>query len=80
MSIRSCEFNDKANRAAVCPFDKGESDPAVERNSHPAGVLSPFHISKIYEKVMKQQLKSHFDRSLSIFIAAYRELHSTNMV
>ena len=29
---------------------------------------------------MKEQLKSHLDKSLSIFIAAYRELYSTQHV
>ena len=78
MSIRSCKFPDDAKRAAVCPLDKGESDPTVERNFRPVSVLNAF--SKIFEKVMKKQLKSHLDKSLSIFIAAYRELYSTQHV
>ena len=55
MSIRSCKFPDKAKRVAVCPLDKGESDPTVERNFRPVSVLNAF--SKIFEKVMKKQLK-----------------------
>ena len=78
MSIRSCKFPDIAKRAAVCPLDKGESDPTVERNFRPVSVLNAF--SKIFEKVMKKQLKSHLDKSLSIFIAAYRGLYSTQHV
>ena len=78
MRIRSCKFPDKAKQAAVCPLDKGESDPTVERNFRPVSILNAY--SKIFEKVRKKQLKSHFHKSLSIFIAAYRELYSTQHV
>ena len=42
MSIRRCKFPDKAKRAAVCPLDKGESDPTVERNFRPVCLLNAF--------------------------------------
>ena len=41
-------------------------------------VLNAF--SKIFEKVIKNQLIPHLDKSLSIFIAAYRERYSTQHV
>ena len=41
-------------------------------------VLNAF--SKIYEKVIKDQLMPHLDKSLSVFIAAYRERYSTQHV
>ena len=59
-------------------MDKGELNRTAERNYRPARVLNTF--SKIYEKALKQQLVSHLDKTLSIFISAYRKAYSTQHV
>ena len=77
-SIRNFRFPENAKNAAVCPLDKGESNRTAERNFRPVSVLNTF--SKIYEKALKQQLISHLDKTLSIFISAYRKSYSTQHV
>ena len=77
-SIRNSRFPDDAKKAAVCPLDKGEPNRTVERNFRPVSVLNTF--SKIYEKVLKQQLTQHLDNTLSVFISAYRRAYSTQHV
>ena len=78
MSISCWKFPDNAKRAAVCPLHRGESDPTVERNCCPVSVVYAF--SNIYEKVIKKHLKFHHNKSLSVLIAAYREVYSTHHV
>ena len=57
-AINSCLQNhrlpDRGKRAAVCPLDKGEVNRTVENIFRTVSVLNTF--SKIYEKIMKQQL------------------------
>ena len=77
-SIRNSRFPNDAKKAAVCPLDKGEPNRTVERNFRPVSVLNTF--SKIYEKVLKQQLIKHLDNTLSVFIAAYRRAYGTQHV
>ena len=77
-SIRNSQYPEKGKRASVCPLDKGEQDKTVERNFRPVSVLNAF--SKIYEKVIKNQLIPYLDKSLSEFIATYRERYSTQHV
>ena len=77
-SIRNFGFPENAKKAAVCPLDKGESNRTAERNFRPVSVLNTF--SKIYEKTLKQQLILHLDKTLSIFISAYRKSYSTQHV
>ena len=77
-SIRNSQFLEREKRASVCPLDKGEQDETVERNIRPVSVLNAF--SKIYEKVVRNQLIPHLDKSLSVFIAAYRERYRTQHV
>ena len=55
--------------------DKGEQNRTAERNFRPGSVLNTF--SKIYEKIFKKQLIQHLDKTLSIFIAAYRQAYGT---
>ena len=64
--------------AAVCPLDKGEPVRTVERNYRPVSILNTF--SKIFEKILKEQLSPFLDKTLSIFIAAYRTAYSTQHV
>ena len=62
--LQSHRFPDRGKRAAVCPLDKGEANRTVEKNFLPVSVLNTF--SKIYEKIMKQQLVVHLNTTLSV--------------
>ena len=77
-SIRNSRFPNDAKKAAVCPLDKGEPDRTVERNFRQVSVLNTF--SKIYEKVLKQQLTQHLDKTRSVFIVVYRQKYGTQHV
>ncbi len=77
-SFKKCQFPDKAKRAAVTPLDKGEPVRTTEKNFRPVSVLNAF--SKIYEKIIKEQLIPHLDHCLSQFIAAYRHRYNTQHV
>ena len=74
-NIRKFTFPQNGKTSAVCPLGKGEPVRTVERNYRPVSVLNTF--SKIFEKILKEQLRSFLDRTLSIFIAAYRKAYST---
>ena len=74
-TIRNSRFLNEAEKAAVCPLDKGEPNRTAVMNFRPVSVLNTF--SKVYEKVVKQQLVKHLDITLSIFIAAYRRAYGT---
>ena len=77
-SIRNYSFPNNGKRAAVCPLDKGEANRTVERNFRPISILNVF--SKIYEKILKNQLIPYLDETLSLFIAAYRKSYGTQHV
>ena len=77
-SIRNSVFPQNAKTAAVCPLDKGEPIRTVEKNYRPVSVLNTF--SKIFEKILKEQLTPCLDETLSTFIAAYRKAYSTHHV
>ena len=65
-------------KATVCPLEEGEPSCTVERNFRQVSILNTF--SKIYGKVLKQQLIQYLDNTLSVFIAAYRREYSTQHV
>ena len=71
-------FPDNAKIASVVPVDKGKPDKYDVLNYRPVSILNTF--SKIYEKVIKNQLVSYFDKYLSPFISAYRKNYSTQQV
>ena len=77
-SIRSSTFPDNEKIAAVTPLDRGGTDKTNLGNYRPVSVLNTF--SKIYEKIMKNQLTIFLNRHLSIFISAYRTRYSTQHV
>ena len=77
-SFKKCKLPDKGKRAAVTPLDKGEPVRTTEKNYRPVSVLNAF--SKIYEKLIKDQLIPHLDHCLSKFIAAYRQQYNTQHV
>ena len=77
-SIRNVIFPKNAKTDAVCPLDKGELVRTVESNYRPVSILNAF--SKIFEKILKEQLSPFLDKTLSIFIAAYRTAYSTHHI
>ena len=76
--LRQGIFPDNAKIASVVPVDKGKPDKYDVLNYRPVGILNTF--SKIYEKVIKNQLVPYFDKYLSPFISAYRKNYSTQQV
>ena len=77
-SITSGVFPNKAKRAIVTPLDKGGKDKTSISNYRPVSVLSVF--SKIYERVMKNQMVSFLEYKLSSYLSAYRKSYSTQHV
>ena len=77
-SIRNFIFPQNAKTAAVFPLDRGEPVRTVERNYRPVSILNTF--SKIFDKILKEQLSPFLDKTLSIFIAAYRTAYNTQHV
>ena len=77
-SLKYGVFQDDAKIASVIPIDKGKPNRNEILNFRPVSTLNTF--SKTYEKVIKDQLVSGFDKYLSPFISAYRKGHSTRHV
>ena len=77
-SIQNLIFPQNSKTAAVCPLDKGQPVRTVEINYRPVSILKIF--SKIFEKILKEQFSPFLDKTLSIFIAAYRKAYSTQHV
>ena len=77
-SITSGVFPNKAKRAIVSPLDKGGKDKTSVSNYRPVSDLSVF--SKIYERVIKNQMVSFLEYKLSSYLSAYRKSYSTQHV
>ena len=71
-------FPENAKAASVVPLDKGKPDKYDVLNYRPVSILNAF--SKIYEKVIENQLASYLDKYFSPFISLYRESYSTQQV
>ena len=69
--LRQGIFPENAKVASVVPLDKGKPDKYDVLNYRPVSILNAF--SKIYEKVIKNQLASYLDKYFSPFISAYRK-------
>ena len=76
--LRQGIFPENAKVASVVPIDKGKPDKYDVLNYRPVSILNAF--SKIYEKVIKNQLASYLDKYFSPFISAYRKSYSTKQV
>ena len=76
--LRQGIFPDNAKIASVVPVDKGKTDKYDFLSYRPVSILNVF--SKIYEKVIKNQLMSYFEKYFSPFISAYRKSYSTQQV
>ena len=77
-SLKYGVFPEDAKIASVIPLDKGKPNKNEISNFRPVSILNTF--SKIYEKVIKDQLVSGLDKYLSPFISAYRKRYSTQHV
>ena len=62
-------FPDDAKITSVIPYDKGKPNKNEISNFMPVSILNNF--SKIYEKIIKDQLDLGLDKYLSHFISAY---------
>ena len=62
-SLKNEVFSDHAKIVSVIPLDKGKPNENEISNFRPLSILNTF--SKIYEKVIKDQLVSRLDKYLS---------------
>ena len=76
--LRLCTFPDNPKIASVVPVDKEKPDKYNVLNYRPVSILNTF--SKIYEKVIKNQLVPYFDKYLTPFISAYRKNYNTQQI
>ena len=67
--LRQGIFPGNAKIASLVPLDKRKPDKYDVLNYRAVSILNTF--SKIYKKVIKNQLVSYFDKYLSPFISAY---------
>ena len=77
-SLKNGVFPDDAEIASVIPLDTGKPTKNEISNFRPISILNTF--SKIYEKVIKDQLVSGLDKYPSPLISAYRKGYSTQHV
>ena len=71
-------FPDNAKIASIVLLDKGNPNKYDVLDYRPVSILNAF--SKIYEKVIKNQLVPYFDKYFSPFISTYRKSCSTQQV
>ena len=76
-SIRTCTFPEQNKKAEVTPLYK-KSDQLAKENYRPLSVLPS--ISKIFEKVISDQLLNYMSPYLSNDLSAYRKMYSCNNV
>ena len=76
--LRQGIFPDSAKIASVVPVNKGKPDKYDVLSHRPVSILNVF--SKIYEKVIKNQLMSYFEKYFSPFTSAYGKGCSTQQV
>ena len=77
-NLKNGVFPDDAKIASVIILEKGKPNKNEISNFRPGSILNTF--SKIYEKVIKDQLVSGLDNYLSSFISAYRKGYSTQLL
>ena len=76
--MRQGIFPDHAKIASVVPVDKGKPNKYDVLNYIPLSILDT--LSKIFEKVIKNELVSYFDKYLPLFISACRRSCSAQQV
>ena len=73
-AIYNCRFPDELNEANVSPIFKSK-DATAKPNFRPISILPS--ISKIYERVLRNQIKPFFQGKLSVILSGFRESYST---
>ena len=64
-------FPENAKTASVIPLDKGKPNKNEMSNFRPVSVLNTF--SKIYERVIKDQIVCGMEKHFSPFLSAHRK-------
>ena len=77
-SLSKSIFPHHAKLASITPIDKKTNNKNTISNFRPISLLGAF--SKIYEKIIKNQLSSVLKDLLSPFVSAYRECYSAQHV
>ena len=77
-SISTSTFPNNAKIASVVPIDKKTDDKYVISNFRPVSILNCF--SKVYEKVIKNELLKSMNVHLSPFLSAYRKNYNMQHV
>ena len=73
-TIYYCNFPDELKKVDVSPIFK-ELDPTLISNFRPISVLPS--TSKIYERILKEQMSHHFKDKLRDILCEFREGYST---
>ena len=69
-SISQKRFPDRLKEAQVSPIFK-KDDPFIKKNYRPVSVLTTH--SKIFERIMFNQLSDHFETIFNTYLAAFRK-------
>ena len=77
-SIAQNVFPENAKTASVIPLDKGKPNKNEMSNFRPVSVLKTF--SKIYERVIKDQIVRGMEKYFSPFLSAYRKNYSSQNI
>ena len=77
-SIAQNVFPENAKTGSVIPPDKGKPNKNEMSNFRPVSVLNTF--SKIYEKVIKDQIVCGMEKYFSPFLSAYRKNYSSQNI
>ena len=78
MSIAQNVFPENAKTASVIPLDKGKPNKNEMLNFRPVSVLNTF--SKIYERVIKDQIIHGMEKYFSPFLSAYWKNYSSQNI
>ena len=73
-SLTNNKFPDTVKRSEITPVFK-KLDPSDKANYRPANVL-PF-VSKVFEKIMYDQLYEYIEHFLNHLLCGFRKAHST---
>ena len=65
-------FPEYAKTASVIPLDRGKPNKNEMSNFRPVSLLNNF--SKVYGKVIKDQIASGMEKYFSPFLSAYRKI------
>ena len=78
MSIAQNVFPENDKTASVIPLDKGKPNKNEMSNFRPVSVLNTF--SRIYERVIKDQIVCGMEKYFSPFLSAYRKNYSSQNI